>query len=434
MTTTFEQRIKIRQLVAQGLTSRAIGDQLGISISTVRKWRQHVGSLHSQMGRPVKGPLSSFDALVAKTIAQLRKAHPGWGPKTLLAELKRDARLLNFKLPSRARIAEYLKAHGLSRSYERHFGEWDLGLPCVERVHQRWQLDAKGNEQIPGVGTIAFINLKDALSRCYTGIYPCWLPSPNHRGLDEHYRLALRLSFCQFGLPEELQLDHDAVFFDNKHSTPFPSLIHLWVLALNINVVFSRVRRPQDQGKAERQHHTAFMQILSEKGYRNWEVLYEYCRQRQDFLNFDLPCASLGEQPPLQLYPQARHCGRFYSPELEWDILDLKPVDAFLAQQQWFRQVGSKGRLRLGSYEYYPKGAVPGSQLRITFDPKHRRFCFFDDKELLLDQKPVKCLNKQHLIGSAPIYLPPGFQLRLPFSQTAQALLRLYETPPTTSL
>lgn len=435
MTTTFEQRIKIKQLVSQGLTSRVNAEQMGLSIATVRKWRQRAHeNLGSPMGRPAKGPMSSFGPLIRSKIKELRKVHKGWGPKTLLAELKRDGRFCHLHLPSRTAIARYLKAEGLSRSYERHFKEWNAALPPAERVHQRWQLDAKGNEQIQGVGAIAFINVKDVLSHCYSGIFPCWLPSLKHRVLEAHYRLALRLSFCQYGLPEELQLDHDSVFFDNKHSSPFPSLIHLWILALNINLVFSRVRQPQDQGQAERQHQTAFLQILSEQGYRNWEALYKFCLQRQMFLNYDLPCSSLGERAPLQVYPQAQHSGRLYSPELEPDLLNLHAVDAFLANQQWFRQVSQKGRLKLGNSEYYPEGAIPGSQLLITFDPRDRAFCFFDDNELLLDRKPVKGLTKENLIGSVPLYLPVGFQLRLPFSQQAQALLRLYETPPTTSL
>jgi hypothetical protein len=54
------------------------------------------------------------------TILTLRRTHPGWGPATLLTELRLDPRWRDQPLPSRSRIAALLTHAKLARRYERH--------------------------------------------------------------------------------------------------------------------------------------------------------------------------------------------------------------------------------------------------------------------------------------------------------------------------
>src|SRR5256714_8427231 len=98
---------------------------LGCSVWTVRKWRrrgQHQGrcGLRSQVGCPISGPLSTLPTGMRDAILHLRRTHPGWGPTTLLAELRVDPRWTAHSLPSRSRIAALLKAEKLTRDYQKH--------------------------------------------------------------------------------------------------------------------------------------------------------------------------------------------------------------------------------------------------------------------------------------------------------------------------
>jgi hypothetical protein len=79
-------------------------------------------------------------------------------------------------------------------------------------------------------------------------------------------------AFLTYGLPLRLSLDHDTVFFDNTTPSPFPTRLHLWLLALNIEVVFTGVRRPTDHASIERTHQTmtapdARRAILAQSAY-----------------------------------------------------------------------------------------------------------------------------------------------------------------------
>jgi hypothetical protein len=64
-TTTSEIRLEIGEYAAGGLNDPQIASVVGCSVWTVRKWRrraQHQGQvgLTSLMGRPARGPVSTF--------------------------------------------------------------------------------------------------------------------------------------------------------------------------------------------------------------------------------------------------------------------------------------------------------------------------------------------------------------------------------------
>ena len=56
----------------------------------------------------------------------------------------------------------------------------------------------------------------------------------------------------------------------------------------------------------------------------------------------------LGGQAPLVAYPEAHHSGREYRAEWEAQLLEVKRVDEYLAQGEWFRQTNCHGEFWLG--------------------------------------------------------------------------------------
>ena len=103
--TSFAERVEIGERHAAGQSDQEIADVLHRPLPTVRKWRRRYeqegrDGLTSRMGRPVTGALGQFPRETTDEILQLREAHPGWGPLTLLAELKKEAGCLNRRLRS----------------------------------------------------------------------------------------------------------------------------------------------------------------------------------------------------------------------------------------------------------------------------------------------------------------------------------------------
>ena len=91
--------------------------------------------------------------------------------------------------------------------------------------------------RVEGVGKVSLINLVDVTSRLKAESYPS-LETTNPALPD--YQLTLRRAFLTYGLPQTLTLDHGTVFYDNSTPSPFPTRLHLWLLALGVQVRFTR--------------------------------------------------------------------------------------------------------------------------------------------------------------------------------------------------
>jgi hypothetical protein len=322
-----------------------------------------------------------------------------------------------------------LKERGLTKQYNRHQAlpqeEKPLGLP-----HEIWEMDAQGYRFIPDVGQVTLIHLNDRGSHLRLMSYPCWL---GDKRVERHantgdYQTALRLAFVDWGLPKALQVDHESVFYDNKTKSPFPTPLHLWLVALGVTLHFGRPGQPTDQGMTERSHQLWTGQVIQGATFANWQALYDTLHRRRDFLNTILPCSSLDNQPPLVAFPRAHHSGRPYRLEWEAELLDLNRIDAYLGRGRWFRRIAVNGIISLGGTIYNVGRQWKQQQIEVTFDPDTRHFCCFDAAGQLLKSFPLQGVSIDTLMGDVfPLVHFPVFQLALPFTWDEQRLIRLYE-------
>jgi len=81
---------------------------------------------------------------------------------------------------------------------------------------------------VAGVGKVSLITIIDIVSRLKVESYPC-LDTTNPP--LEAYQLMLRRAELSIGLPRRITLDHGTVFYDNTSPSPFPTRLHLWLLA-----------------------------------------------------------------------------------------------------------------------------------------------------------------------------------------------------------
>jgi transposase InsO family protein len=430
-TTTFQERLDITERATAGQSDPEIAAALGCSVWTVRKWRrigQRRGrtSLTSHMGRPATGVLSTFPSALREAIVQLRRSHPGWGPDTILAELRIDERWKDIPLPSRSRVAALLNALKLTRRYQHH-SDLPEPKPLPDGIpHDKWQLDAQGHMQVAGVGNVNLISIIDVVSRLKVESYPC-LDTTNPP--LEAYQLMLRRAFLTTGLPHRISFDHGTVFYDNTSPSPFPTRLHLWLLALGVDVRFTRKRCPTDHAMIERTHQTMTLQALLGQYWPDQTALWAGLDARRTMLNQHIPSRALHGQAPLQAYPEASHSGRSYRPEWETEILDVQRVFQYLANCRWFRRVKSNGRIAIGGYEYYLSTALRGRTLELTFDPVEGTFLGQPEGSNTIITIVPQGLSKTELMGElAGLMALPAYQLALPFTHEAWRRLEYART------
>lgn len=421
-TTTLAERIEISERWQAGQNDPEIAAAMGLRVATVRKWRRRYQQegrtgLTSQMGRPATGALGQFPVEIRDSIRDLREAHPGWGPITIRLELTAERRAAGQRWPSRPRIAAFLKQEGLTRQYERHS---ELPQPPTgdpQRAHEEWEMDAQGVVQVAGLGAVSIINIVDLCSRVKVESWPC-LDTSHPNTLD--YQLVLRRAFATYGLPEQISLDHDSVFFDNASASPFPSLLHMWLLALGINVRFITDRPPTEHSVIERDHQTVAHQAVQGQTFTDGPALQTSLAERLDFLNTRFPSRTGAGQAPLVAHPEAQHSGRPYRPEWEEAMLDLHRVYEYLAQGRWFRRTSAVGQFSLGAQRYGLGRDWANQTLEITFAASTQELKCLSEDGQQDTHLPIQGLTKSNLMGElSPLVSTPVYQLALPFSPDA---------------
>jgi hypothetical protein len=435
--TTLEERIEIGERWQAKQTDREIAAAMARPYWTVRKWRRKFeregrGGLASCMGRPSTGALGQFPDTIRDTISQMREANPGWGATTILTELKDDPRFAELQLPSRSRIAAFLKQENYTRKYERHSELPQPQVSGAQQPHEEWEVDAQGVITVPDLGKVSVINISDLCSRLKVDSLPCLHTS--HPSASD-YQLVLRRAFLEYGLPERISLDHDSVFYDNACSSPYPTSLHLWLIALGIQVRFIKQAPPAEHSVIERTHQTVTQQAIKGQTFADDTALQKRLWERLEFLNHRFPCRSLGGRPPLLVYPEARHSGRLYRLEWEEALLDLQHVYDYLAQGRWFRRTGSLGQISLGAQRYGVGKDFREQTMEITFDPQSCELICLPANACQEIRLPIRGLTTSDLIGELlPLNTLPAYQLALPFSRSSWRQMMLCEDRTGTTL
>jgi hypothetical protein len=284
-------------------------------------------------------------------------------------------------------------------------------------------VDAQGALEVPDLGSVSVINISDLFSRLKAESFPC-LDTSHPNTLD--YQLTLRRAFVRHGLPQRVSLDHDSVFYDNTSASPFPRTLHLWLIALEVQVRFIERKPPAEHSVIERTHQTMYQQAIADQVFTDEAALQKSLSDRRDFLNRCFPSRSLGGQAPLEACPQAQHSGRPYRLEWEEDMLDLQRVYDYLAQGRWFRRTTSAGQFSLGAHRYGVGKNLGNQTLEITFDPQARELiCLSPDgrQEIHL---AIRGLTKAALMGElSPLVALPTYQLALPFTRSTWREIKL---------
>lgn len=273
-------------------------------------------------------------------------------------------------------------------------------------------MDAQGVTTVAGLGKVSFINLLDVFSHTSIDSHAC--PNTRHPKSQEYQRV-LRRAFIRYGLPEQISLDHDSAFYDNKSASPFPSVIHLWLIGLGVQVRFIHKRPPLEHSRIERHHQTIARQTFEGQTFADVTTLQRSLQARMLFLNQEYPTRALDGQPPFRAFPQARHSSRPYCLEAEKQLFDMQRIYDYLQSGRWFRQVSSVGTFSLGGHIYNVTTRFADQTLEITFNGATRKLICLPETATTAFQLDIKGLTKTVLMGnSSPLPSFTAYQLALP--------------------
>lgn len=273
----------------------------GISRKTGYKWlaRFRTGGVEGlrDMSRRPRRVVETSGELVLR-VAELRRAHPTWGPKKLrflLVEQKLE------DVPSAKTIGRILERLGepklrvssrVARAVQR-----TAPTHVVEAPNDLWTVDFKGWWRTQSGEHCEPLTVRDAFSRF---VLCCKvMTSTAMAGV----RAVFERLFEQYGLPREIHVDNGSPFGSTRARAGLTKLSAWWT-ALGIRVVFSRPGCPQDNGGHERMHGDLALEVERDAAVSNRAQQRACDRWVQEF-NHVRPHEALGMKTPASVYKRS---------------------------------------------------------------------------------------------------------------------------------
>ena len=145
-----EQRYRaVLEVLNDGATVTDVARRYGVARQTVHEWlgryaAEGLGGLADRSTRPLSCPHQMAPVVEAR-IVEMRRAHPGWGPRTILYWLERDG---VEPLPGRTSVERCLVRHGLVTPQARRRKRSDYRRWERSRAMELWQMDIVGGVRL----------------------------------------------------------------------------------------------------------------------------------------------------------------------------------------------------------------------------------------------------------------------------------------------
>ncbi|HJU16765.1 MAG TPA: IS481 family transposase [Stellaceae bacterium] len=251
-TWTMDERLMfIGECLRGELPMTALCERYGISRKTGYKWlARYQDDPESGLLERSRAPHRCANGLagaVAAPILALRRRHPHYGPRKLLAHLERLHP--GQRWPAASTIGDLLRREGLSAPRRRRARGVPVTQPfsTVAAPNDVWCADFKGWFRTADGVRCDPLTISDAHSRF---LLDCRIVAPTREGVEPRFIRAFR----EFGLPRALRTDNGPPFA----STGAGGLSRLSVTWVKLGIRLERIDpgAPQQNGRHERRHRT----------------------------------------------------------------------------------------------------------------------------------------------------------------------------------
>lgn len=297
-TSPMEQRLQFVGEYATGLfTMTELATQYGISRKTGYKWVAEyeaggASALRDRPRRPHHSPHAIAPELVDAILA-VRRRHPQWGPKKLLAVAARHDP--GAAWPARSTVATWLKIRGLipPRRRVQHRPGAGSTLRPPTRPNEVWTTDFKGEFRTRDGRYCYPLTLRDGFSRF---VLRCdALPGPT----SEATRRRFERAFAEYGLPDRIRSDNGGPFAG--HGLGGVSRLSVWWMRLGITVERTAPGHPEQNGSHE-QFHSVLKAATTRPPAATCDAQQRRFRRFVQEYNEERPHEALDDQPPVSRY------------------------------------------------------------------------------------------------------------------------------------
>jgi transposase InsO family protein len=343
-----EQRYQaVMAVVQDGWKVSEVADRLGVTRQAIHKWvvRYEQGGLPALADRSHK-PLSCSHQMTAEleaAICEIRRHHPGWGPRRILHQLGRDG---IEPLPSRSSIYRCLKRHNLIELRRRkkrrdEFRRWERDRPM-----QLWQMDVMGGVLLDDGTDLKVVTGIDDHSRFC--VAAGLVTRATARAVCEVFSRAMKT----YGIPDEVLTDNGKVFTGRFGTHKAEVLFDRMCRENGISHRLTAARSPTTTGKVERFHQSIRKEFLADRTFPSLDAAQQELDVWVHDYNNDRPHQALEMGVPAERF------------RLVPETKDPSSVPVYSEEDQkgqWvLRRVGSNGVMSVDNQMFSVGNAYKG--------------------------------------------------------------------------
>jgi len=293
----------VMAVLTDGASVSEVAQRWGVSRQSVHGWLRRyedegLAGLAARSSRPVSCP-HQMGGVVEARILELRRAHPGWGPRRILYELgmaQLAGDLAGEPVPSRSAIYRCLVRAGLidpkaRRRRDEHWKRWERGTAM-----ELWQMDVVGG----------FLLADGRRAKALTGVDDhsrfCVSAHLMFRETSQKVCDGLAAAMRTYGVPEEILTDNGKVFTGRFNKPAVEVLFDRVCRENGITHRLTQPRSPTTTGKVERFHRTMREEFRTDRIFESLAVAQAELDEWVTGYNHDRPHSSLGMVPPAERF------------------------------------------------------------------------------------------------------------------------------------
>ncbi len=346
-----EQRYQaVLEVLNDGLTVSEVAARSGVTRQTVHRWlrryaAQGLAGLVDHPSVPVACPHQMAPAVEA-AIVDLRRLHPGWGPRTIAHRLGRDGMA---PVPGRSSIYRCLVRHGLIEPQARRRKRADYKRWERARSMELWQMDIVGGVMLADGWKASIVSGIDDHSRF------CVSARVVRRATARPVCDALATAMRTHGVPAQILTDNGKVFTGRFGPGSAEVLFDRICRENGIRHLLTAPRSPTTTGKVERWHKTLRREFLDNKVFADIDAAQAAVDAWVHHYNHDRPHQGIGMVAP-------------------WERFRLADPDAFeeppppAPAPTTTRKVGRNGKLSFAGAGYKVGVWLAGETVEISVD------------------------------------------------------------------
>jgi transposase InsO family protein len=351
-----DQRYQAVMAVLQdGWKVSEVAEHFGVARQTVHRWiaRHNAGgvlALADASHRP-HGCSHQIGAELEALICEIRRLHPGWGPRRILHELGRKG---VDPLPGRSSIYRCLKRHNLIELRRRkkrrdEFRRWERDRPM-----QLWQMDVMGGVMLDDGTDLKVVTGVDDHSRFC--IAAGLVVRATSRAVCEVFKQAM----LTYGVPDEVLTDNGKVFTGRFGTHKAEVLFDRMCRENGISHRLTAPRSPTTTGKIERFHQSVRKEFLVDRTFPTIEVAQKELDAWVHDYNNERPHQSLEMAVPAERF-------RLVAETKDPSSVPVHSEDD--KQGQWvLRRVGSNGVISVDNQMFSVSNAFKGELVDAFVD------------------------------------------------------------------